>query len=213
MEEEQNIAQLEESHEDQECKNNALSTFYQNNEEKEHSLFIPAQRDDGYLLEQEVIDACQSINTSPRKRKIDKEGFVTPATPDIPKSSSHHKQMRVEGISPNENKEQYNLEQSTDPASDQLLEEDCTVTQMSSQKTIQAGRPIVEVIKDMSEETKNVHDQFFKMFSESEEYETQCPDKLDKLIGEAKALEENLNQQKQVLCSRLKGLSRTLQLL
>ncbi|XP_033762860.1 uncharacterized protein LOC117344277 [Pecten maximus] len=217
MEQEQNTSQIEEGQDLQGYENSTSQEYYQKHGDEESSSFRTTQREDGYLQEQEVIEACQSINTSPRKRKIDKDGFVTPATPDIPKSSCHYgqtKQMRIDGITNNEG-EGYSLDNVVNHVTGQLQDENCTVNQMpsSSQKVLHSFKPIVDVMKDLSEESKNVHDQFSNMFRESEEYETICPEKLDKLIGEATALEENLNQQKQVLCSRLKALSRTLQLL
>ena len=48
---------------------------------------------------------------------------------------------------------------------------------------------------------------------ESESFEQFCPSRMDELLKEALALEQNLLQQKDVLKNRLKGISQTLRLL
>ncbi|XP_021370232.1 uncharacterized protein LOC110461191 isoform X2 [Mizuhopecten yessoensis] len=196
MEPEQNISLIEEGQDMQGYENSKPSCkFNQDHGDEENPFFRVTKREDGFLQEQEIIDACQSINTSPKKRKIDKDGFVTPATPDIPKSSCHYGQVKLMRGDGDINKEAGCIGVSAPSQNDQSV------------------HPVENLIKDMSEETKNIYHQFSKVFRECEEYETACPERLDKLLTEAKALEENLNQQKQVLCNRLKGLSRTLQLL
>ncbi|XP_060065962.1 uncharacterized protein LOC132546268 [Ylistrum balloti] len=196
-------------------KNTPCLEFNQNSEDEENTSFLMKQKEDGYLQEQEIIDACQSINTSPRKRKIDKDGFVTPATPDIPKSSCHYGQTKQMRIDENANKEDegYNTSKLTDHSPGQVSHGDCLRVSTPSQKDLQSVQSITDIINDMSEEANHIHQQFSKLFRECEEYEVLCPERLDKLIAEAKTLEENQNQQKQVMCGRLKVLSRTLQLL
>ncbi|OWF42361.1 uncharacterized protein LOC110461191 isoform X1 [Mizuhopecten yessoensis] len=215
MEPEQNISLIEEGQDMQGYENSKPSCkFNQDHGDEENPFFRVTKREDGFLQEQEIIDACQSINTSPKKRKIDKDGFVTPATPDIPKSSCHYGQvklMRGDGDI-NKEDEEYSLGEVAEQANGVLSEAGCIGVSAPSQND-QSVHPVENLIKDMSEETKNIYHQFSKVFRECEEYETACPERLDKLLTEAKALEENLNQQKQVLCNRLKGLSRTLQLL
>ena len=53
----------------------------------------------------------------------------------------------------------------------------------------------------------------FIVCSESEAFESFCPARVDELLKEARALEENLSEQKERLKQRLKFLSRTLELL
>lgn len=45
------------------------------------------------------------------------------------------------------------------------------------------------------------------IFRESENFEDFCPVRLDKMIEQAKQLEENLLKQKQLLCTRLNVIS------
>lgn len=46
----------------------------------------------------------------------------------------------------------------------------------------------------------------------SEDYEAMCPQKLDMLINKAQSIEDNLNTRKDALSSRLKGISKTLEM-
>ncbi|XP_071811842.1 uncharacterized protein [Apostichopus japonicus] len=68
------------------------------------------------------------------------------------------------------------------------------------------------VLKDAGNDLKSGCLQWIHVFKESEEFENFCPNRVDKLLSEAKALEENLLQQKQQLMQRLKALSRTLKM-
>ncbi|KAJ8025093.1 hypothetical protein HOLleu_35202 [Holothuria leucospilota] len=67
------------------------------------------------------------------------------------------------------------------------------------------------VLKEVGNDLKTGCLQWTNVFQESGDFEKFCPTRVDKLLAEAKALEENLTHQKEQLMDRLKALSRTLQ--
>ncbi|XP_066291423.1 uncharacterized protein [Branchiostoma lanceolatum] len=65
--------------------------------------------------------------------------------------------------------------------------------------------------KELGQEMKMMFMNWAVAFSESEQFELFCPTRVDGLLQEARALEENLKEQKKCLLQRLQMLSQTLQ--
>ncbi|XP_019644848.1 PREDICTED: uncharacterized protein LOC109485600 [Branchiostoma belcheri] len=65
--------------------------------------------------------------------------------------------------------------------------------------------------KELGQEMKMMFMNWAVAFSESEQFELFCPTRVDSLLQEARALEENLKEQKKCLLQRLQMLSQTLQ--
>eukprot|EP00058_Branchiostoma_floridae_P004668 XP_002590156.1 hypothetical protein BRAFLDRAFT_90891 [Branchiostoma floridae] len=65
--------------------------------------------------------------------------------------------------------------------------------------------------KELGQEMKMMFMNWAVPFSESEQFELFCPTRVDGLLQEARALEENLKEQKKCLLQRLQMLSQTLQ--
>ncbi|XP_063419796.1 uncharacterized protein LOC134704941 [Mytilus trossulus] len=152
-------------------------------------------------------DFITEDSISPKKRKIDKDGFLCPATPDIPLTSSQHGQQKhdaQEGSEPeteSEYQEQYEAEDIHCESSLQGL------SQFNEDPKDRSMMCMAELVQDLGQDSKMLHNQWAETFSESENFENLCPTRLDKMIEQAKQLEESLLKQKELLCNRLNVIS------
>ncbi|KAK6166694.1 hypothetical protein SNE40_023329 [Patella caerulea] len=151
------------------------------------------------------VDVGEPFKTT-RKRKLDDEGFVTPATPDIPKSSSKYEMPsgNVEMQRNDDYLEYYDYDKVDGDGVTGFEEENPLY------KT-QVYKSAADLIKDIAEECKMRMLEWSSELSESETFESFCASRLDRLVTDAKDLEDSLNKQKDLLRKRLGFISRTLQ--
>ncbi|KAL3832193.1 hypothetical protein ACJMK2_023855 [Sinanodonta woodiana] len=160
-------------------------------------------------------------NHRARKRKIDKDGFVTPATPDIPKTSCQYVDYSSSG------QEDYKdsgflgfsrSEETDDLQSVSYYRKSDALSQLSHQQEMKSHckddddqDSIQQLMKDLIRESGCIIEQWSQVFSGSENFENFCLSRLDQLSEKAGTIEESLKQQKNKLCHRLRGLTNTLQ--
>ncbi|CAG2227388.1 unnamed protein product [Mytilus edulis] len=167
-------------------------------------------------------DFITEDSISPKKRKIDKDGFLCPATPDIPLTSSQHGQQKHDAQEGSEleaeYQEQYEAEDIHCEPSLQGLSQfnedpkDCEpslqgLSQFNEDPKDRSMMCMAELVQDLGQDSKMLHNQWAETFSESENFENLCPTRLDKMIEQAKQLEESLLKQKELLCNRLNVIS------
>ncbi|XP_070564623.1 uncharacterized protein [Ptychodera flava] len=70
---------------------------------------------------------------------------------------------------------------------------------------------VTDLLTEMGQAMKMNCSHWAQVFQESQEFETFCPTRLDKMLAEARALEEDLIKQKEKLRLRLQAISKTLQ--
>ncbi|KAH3716944.1 uncharacterized protein LOC127856437 [Dreissena polymorpha] len=144
-----------------------------------------------------------------RKRKIDREGFVCPATPDIPRSSRHFKKdSDVE-----ESSDQYEGIHGDESGSDlkcELPSGDGAACQETITHNIQSSN-MSALFSDLHRQFEKTITSWQKLFTQSESFERQCPEKLDTMIQRARDLDDSLQSQKALLCRRLHGIGQILQ--
>lgn len=146
-------------------------------------------------------DFTTEDSISPKKRKIDKDGFLCPATPDIPLTSSQHGQQKHDAQEEPEYQEHYEAEDFHCETSLQGL------AQFNEDSKDRSMMCMAELVQDLGQDSKMLHNQWAETFSESENFENLCPIRLDKMIEQAKQLEESLLKQKELLCNRLNVIS------
>ncbi|KAK7111028.1 uncharacterized protein [Littorina saxatilis] len=167
----------------------------------------------------ELLNSERDRKTQSRKRKMDKDGFVTPATPDIPKSSN---QYGLPGHSDNdeqqeemncgdragesENPEEEFMQQQQKPKHDDVTA-NCVERDSSKASLCDTAD---ELFEDLAQSTKMVIIQMAQSFRESEDYESICLDNVGKMLEEAIALENRLRHQKDLLQQRLFMIGRNL---
>jgi len=71
---------------------------------------------------------------------------------------------------------------------------------------------IQDVMKELKQDANMLNVNWTQVFRDSEHYEMFCPTRLDRILQDAKALEQNLIQQKDALRNRLGMLSQALKL-
>ncbi|VDI23462.1 testis-expressed sequence 12 protein [Mytilus galloprovincialis] len=159
-------------------------------------------------------DFITEDSISPKKRKIDKDGFLCPATPDIPLTSSQHGQQKhdaQEGSeleAESEYQEHYEAEDIHCEPSLQVIEPSLQgLSQFNEDPKDRSMMCMAELVQDLGQDSKMLHKQWAETFSESENFENLCPTRLDKMIEQAKQLEESLLKQKELLCNRLNVIS------
>lgn len=147
--------------------------------------------------------------TTTKRKKIDKDGFVQPNTPEI-----HTKSARCSIDEPSSVESDSNTNSS--PITGHHHEDPIHHTSGGRpvNREVQASQPpsLVTLLKELAEEAKSINHSWGEIFNDSENFEMFCPTRLDKILQETLALEENLRQQKETLCNRLHALSHTLQL-
>ncbi|XP_025095554.1 uncharacterized protein LOC112564739 isoform X2 [Pomacea canaliculata] len=177
----------------------------------------------------------KDILNSHKKRKRDKDGFLTPTTPDIPKSSSKHGMPSHESL--------FGMGPKGDVASRRDANEGCwtslddgqqvllsmtdssktphdnafTESAVNSSSMCAVGgdntnsvQSYDSIFKDMIQEFKVVVMQSCQEFCGSEEHESQSLKELEKLLQEALDIEENLLRQKDFMHRRLAAISQRL---
>ncbi|KAH3886521.1 hypothetical protein DPMN_010532 [Dreissena polymorpha] len=144
-----------------------------------------------------------------RKREIDREGFDCPATSGITHSSRHFmKDSEVE-----ESPDQYEGMHGDDSGSDlkcELPSGDAAACQETKAHAVQSSN-MSALFSDLNRQFEKTITSGQKLFTQSEAYERQCPEKLDRLIERARNLDDSLLSQKALLCRRLHGIGKILQ--
>merc|ERR1712012_705200 len=132
----------------------------------------------------------------------DNDGF---AVPPVPKGGDVHRRQNkteaprndsgepLEKKSKNEDHQTY-----TDEAHRQ--DESC---KSENEGSPTAGQSVKQVLEGLKHEADLMNTTWTQAFSECENYELLCPDRLDQMIQEAKELEQTLTQQKNALRERL----------
>ncbi|XP_052804913.1 uncharacterized protein LOC128234609 isoform X2 [Mya arenaria] len=165
------------------------------------------------------VDRAEEENHQ-KKRKIDSDGFVCPTTPDIPKTSHLRKtkdNSQYDDIYEGDYQQEegptvsgYFQSHSEDSKHSEILPTNQGAALQESSAAIPGN--MQTLLAEFTTETSSFFESWSAAFSNSEVYESECPNKLDELIEKAKSLEQSLNKQKNSLCQRLKGIGQTLQL-
>lgn len=149
-----------------------------------------------------------------KKRKTDDEGFLTPSTPDIPKTSCH--------AGPSNSHSGGNLRSygASDKSACIFGEENPTINLGGRALYCEDGSgdcnpadSLDQLFGNLHKDSKLLVSEWAQIFNESEHFEQICPSRLDRMIEQTNALEDNLRRQKNALCQRLTVLSKTLKML
>nr|XP_034337242.1 uncharacterized protein LOC105333458 isoform X2 [Crassostrea gigas] len=153
-------------------------------------------------------------DTPKKRRTVDKEGFVTPTTPDIPKSSPYYQcddrnsllttpDIAVGSMS---SQSAEMTTPSTEATGDSSEREDSE----GSPQSIYDDLSIADLIKDMSEKSMKIYMHWMELFRDGEKFEEGVPSLIDELLNQAKRIEEDLIEQKEALRQRIYRITQTL---
>lgn len=150
------------------------------------------------------------VYSPPKRRKVDKDGFLTPATPEPPKFN----------FNSDTNLHRFQEDQSTDEISDisSKTSEETAACNEAQQKESSSpdskqntSKSVGEVVQELGQEAKMMHLHWAQMLSQSENVEHFMLTRLNQILTEAKSLENNLKQQKAELRGRLQELLKTME--
>ncbi|KAI0233275.1 hypothetical protein LSAT2_016453 [Lamellibrachia satsuma] len=178
-----------------------------------------------------IVDTakCSSLDTddlhhATKRSKVDKDGFVTPATPDLSIHGNHYIDNETElkaqpqadsdlpggmnvgrlasGLEDGEDMGQVGGETSLPP----------DVGQDDMDSLAASCTSLSQLLREFGQRAKMLNTDWLYTFNDSENFETFCVTRLDKMLEDVKDLEADLRQQKEGLRDKLLDLSRTLQL-